>query len=460
MVLLMTIAQNKVGREANTAGSIGIACILIAASGGTFIFGNLAAALLLAAIAMMALFWPLLLEALQARKPVAFFVPIFAIYSFSSIYAAHTQTFVLQITLKVAGIFFFILGAAPSWVQPSLPGKPAWPTPPVRLRFGLSWIFVLSSAMLSVYIFSIHGVPILSQSVAIARIEATSNGYLSTIVVTLGQAAMIASFSAASEAGKFKNVLRTSAPGLLALLVLAAYGNRGFYVFPLIAVAAFLILRRPARLRSVAIAAIPLMALVSFAGFQRNLQLFGPTYLQDISATGVPQEVRFLAPLLSYFAGTSQAVDQIVQTFPAHVPYPGGSVFFSPLISWLPGKQPSADEFLKSALNLNFQGFGLAMGATGGFYMDFGPLGVAIGFSVLGLISALIWRKAQQTSGWLIAYAFLVSHLWIINYSHPLPYLTTLLVPLAASFCVEKERFRLLDGRLGLQPSLLVKRLV
>ena len=392
--------------------------------------GEIASAMLWLAGSALALCGPLLLRALECRKPIAFFVPVFVTYALTSIYFAETASAAFQVLLTLLAAGLFALGSV------SLSENRPWADRGVVLRKHVAWLFTLVSAAVSIYIFSAHGVPIFSANVAESRIDATANGYLTTVVVTFAQAAMVASFCASSEsmtsAVRWKSIL----PGLVSLVLLTAYGNRGFYIFPLVAVAAYLLLRDPGRLRLLIATAVPVVALISIVGFARNLQQWGTTYLDDVSQLGLPTGLSFMAPVFSYFAGTSEAVDQIIATFPANVPYPQGSVFFSPLVSWLPGEQPSADLFLKSALGLDFQGLGLAMGATGGFYMDFGPLGVLIGFLILGIISGQIWKRARTSSSWFMVYAFLISHLWIINYSHPLPYLTTLAVPVAIVLCV------------------------
>jgi oligosaccharide repeat unit polymerase len=392
--------------------------------------GDVASAMLWLAGSVLASCGPWLLRALEFRKPVAFFVPVFVGYALTSIYFAETGSAGYQVLLTLLAAGLFALASMSSSIN-----RP-WVNRGVVLRKHVAWLFTLVSAAVSIYIFSVHGVPILSVNVAESRIDATANGYLTTVVVTLAQAAMVASFCASSESMTSDARWKSLLPGLCSLLLLAAYGNRGFYIFPLLAVAAYLLVRDPGRLRLLIATAVPGVALISIAGFARNLQQWGATYLDDVSELGLPTGLAFMAPVFSYFAGTSEAVDQIILTFPSNVPYPHGSVFFSPLVSWLPGEQPSADLFLKSALGLDFQGLGLAMGATGGFYMDFGPLGVLIGFLILGVISGQIWKKAKTSSSWLIVYAFLISHLWIINYSHPLPYLTTLAVPVALAFCV------------------------
>lgn len=85
---------------------------------------------------------------------------------------------------------------------------------------------------------------------------------------------------------------------------------------------------------------------------------------------------------------------------------------------------------------MNFVGSGLAAGAFGGFYMDFGPLGVLVGFFLLGIIAKLAQNYALRHQRGLTLCAYVVAHFWFMNFSHPLPFFTTLTIPLVLALLI------------------------
>lgn len=366
-------------------------------------------------------------SAIVGRSAVGLVVPIFVLYTALSATIARTDTLVVQLWLVFGAATFFTFGAL--FVSPSPPRLADSSPPPIAVRSGWFALVFLIGATAAIFAYSQYGVPVLSDQVASARLDALENGYLGTTLVTCLSASLVLAAIKFLESGSWRRRAIWMLPALISFALLFGFGSRGLYFVPILVILAYAILQRPRRIIFAGAFGALLLVLISVAGFVRDLQLFGPSHLEVLEGQGVPTELAFLGPIFTYFRGTSTAIDQIIQVFPSRVPHPGGEVFFGAILSPLPGEQITAGVFLKNALGLDFVGSGLASGAVGGFYMDFGPIGVLVGFLIFGIIARWAQIRSWGSARGLTFYACVVSHLWFINYAHPLPFFTTITIP-------------------------------
>ncbi|MDT0183229.1 O-antigen polymerase [Microbacterium sp. ARD31] len=386
---------------------------------------------------------PLLYRGIQLRRPIALVLPVFAGYNIASALLANTATASLQLALIVGASIAFAVGVGitlPKVVAIDVSASAG----PLRVRTRLLALVVAAGVLLSLASFATGGIPVLSSQVAEARLEAFSNGVEGTLITTSLTVAIII-----GGVGVFNRRGKERLPWLLLLLlgfvVMYGFGNRGLYFIPLLTVLAYAVIQRPSRLPAILVLGAVLIAGISAAGFSRDLQAFGPTHLANLRATGLPEELLYLGPVVTYFTGTSTALDHIIRIFPNTVPHPNGATFFAAMLSPLPGNQPTPGQFLKDSLGLQFTGGGLATGAIGGFYMDFGILGLLIGMVLLGVLAKFAAAWSWKGPRALTVFSYLITHLWFMNYSHPLTYMTVLTIPLIL-FLVQKPDERAEEG--------------
>jgi hypothetical protein len=128
------------------------------------------------------------------------------------------------------------------------------------------------------------------------------------------------------------------------------------------------------------------------------------------------------APAESYLRGTAQVNSSIQNLFGGAIPYGHGSTML-----WFVGRLSGSTVtppgiYLKDVLNRgnSFVGFGLETNVLGGWYMDWGTTGVAVGGVVMGLIATLVYSRWRRHGGWwTIAYAYITTWLLISIAVHP-----------------------------------------
>lgn len=373
---------------------------------------------------------PLLTSGISRNVVAVYFLPVFVIYNMGSLFFARTETSSFQAVLVVIGVGSFIAGSVV--YAPFVTGKISSEMAAVRVPRFVA-VFLVGS-MVAGFLLAVNGIPVLSGDVLTARLGAISNGYAGTVMVVALQSVLIVGLCRAVDLGSAVRRDILFWIGILSIAVLYLFGNRGLYIFPLISVLAYLLIRRPKAVWMAIPGAVLGLTLISWIGFNRGFEAYGSSYLSTLRRQGVSEQFYVFGPVIEYFKGTSQAVDAVIRTFPDSVPHPWGTVFFSPLLTPLPGKQESAGVFLKESIGLDFSGFGLASGSIGGFYMDFGLVGVLVGFFVLAIIGQLIRRRAAVSGRWTLVLAYYIGHLWAMNYSHPFPYLATIAIPVVILF--------------------------
>lgn len=94
--------------------------------------------------------------------------------------------------------------------------------------------------------------------------------------------------------------------------------------------------------------------------------------------------------------------------FPNKYDFFKGSVFSYPFTTIMPGYQPQPAEVIKQELGLEFAGGGFAFTLIGGFYLDFGVVGIILGMFILGIILNFLYLKMvpHYTEFYVILYSF------------------------------------------------------
>lgn len=378
--------------------------------------------------------WPLLRGRLRAREMLVVVVPIMALYGSVSIGFGGAPTADSQWWLLLLAVSSIVLGRL--FIKGALVGPPSFEILP---KNGLLGVYSGVGLLVAVYLLGTHGIPLLSSNVAIERVEILSNGYLATVMVATLQAAIVISLISLDT----RLTLRRNSGYLLLAVSLAGvillFGNRGTAVFPLFSVAMYYLLKNHTKALPITAAAILLLCAVSVGGYVRNYTAWGATYDNDLARMGFEGPVKYFAPVIDYMTGTSTALDIILNTIPDKVNHPLGAVFFSPLLAPLPGEQPSPGVFLKQMAGFDFEGFGLAMGGIGGFFMDFGALGVLLGFLAIGVLVGYARKKSQHDARWTIVLCWLGGHIVLMNYAHPLPNFAAIILPLLLFWGLKKQ---------------------
>ena len=304
---------------------------------------------------------------------------------------------------------------------------------PLRPSIVLLRMSTLLGSVTMLALFAKQGVPVLSSDPNVARLSFFPSGYLSTLAivplyVSLTVAGILISSNRRYVTKKRRNELAVH--GLVALLLLTSTANRGQLIAPLLTVIIWRAYHSSWRLLRVVALLIAGFAIISVTGYLRYRTQFGPTYDQNLALQGFGGDLRYFGTSLNYIRGTIQTLARTVAYFPSVVPHPLGQEFFGPLLH-----KPSTDRYLKQVFGLTFSGFGLALGAVNAFYLDWGPIGVIIGFFLIGYgVRRVYIRAISGNKLAAVLYCYLLGHLLLSNYGDPFAYLSDLLYPICLHF--------------------------
>lgn len=291
------------------------------------------------------------------------------------------------------------------------------------------------AATVYAYLVVIAGAPpLLSGDSASTRLEFFPNGYFATVFVVGCQSIAIAIGVVLINRRKRHLRYRWAPAGfVLSMALLLSTANRGMVVLPALVIALYWAYTARPRAWILVTLGVSGALVFSVTGYWRDRVAWGPTYDRDLESLGYPGVLRFVAPFARYLGGTSETFDRTLEVFPSQIPFQGGRQFFSPLLHG-----PSVDLYLKNVFELDFQGFGLALGGMNAFYLDWGTSGVIVGFTVLGAIAAIVYELGRARGGlfW-IGWLLLATHLILSNYGHPFAYIATIATPVA-SLCLLK----------------------
>lgn len=103
---------------------------------------------------------------------------------------------------------------------------------------------------------------------------------------------------------------------------------------------------------------------------------------------------------------------RILEYFPSKYPHFFGLYLLQPFLTVLPGHQSAMGDILKELLGLNYAGGGFAPSIIGGFYLDFGDVGVLVCMLLLGffLQKTYIWMLRSLSPHRILVYAFVLAN--------------------------------------------------
>lgn len=347
-------------------------------------------------------------------SPVRVFLPILAVYCILSIRIAGTNSSSLQLLCTALAVAGFMLGYF--FASGKSIGRP-WAGRDLAPRNDLMALcFILGTATFAYLVARAGRPPAMAADTNLARTQFFPDGITSTLVIMNLEAVLIVPIAARIlRTPKFSRSAEFMA--VLAFVELALLGNRGLLVAPcLVLVITFLAARRPP-LGRLAIIAVAGFALFSYAGYERNYEAYGESYVSDLRSAGYEGKSQFIAPTLDYIAGTSETFDRSLVVVNREG-FQDGLQFFSPLLL-----AESADLWLKESLGLTFVGFGLAIGFVNAFYIDWGVPGALVGPLMVGVAVGLVRLRALSGDPrWMLIYCYVAARLLLSVYGHPFAY--------------------------------------
>jgi hypothetical protein len=357
--------------------------------------------------------------------PPRLFVPVLATYSGSSLAISRSQTISVEALCIVLSVIGFLIGYAVMVANSDKTDyAPRGESDGVRRGF----IYLAFTAALLTYVYLVARAgrpPSFAEDSNLARTLFFPNGVTSSIVVVGFQTVLVAGLCSKLLRIRDRLPLTTLALAIISALLLATLGNRGMLIAPMLVVLLVAVWKKRFPIGRFLVLGVVGLFAFSYAGYERNISAFGHTYLHDLERAGFVGGAQILAPFLNYLAGTSETFSRTMSIVPSSTPFQGGLQFFGPVLL-----QPSADLFLKDQLGLTFTGFGLAIGFTNAFYLDWGIVGCCLGPLVLGGFIALFFRKGGMTgeAGIVIA-AYILVRLLLSSYGHPFAYLYYIVLP-------------------------------
>ena len=215
----------------------------------------------------------------------------------------------------------------------------------------------------------------------------------------------------------------TVVAGSLVLISAAAeaqLGHRGLPIFILAPLAVcFHYLVRPFRLGFlVACAALAVLAL-GIANYIR-LTSSPPQLAHLLAHSNLPSWMPvWLTPAVTFVAFSPLTFNLVLTKVPSSEPFQYGMAIVNGAFGILPGHQATISEFVTRRLLNQPEGSpGLPPTILGGFYLDFGVAGIAIGMLLVGALSQyLYWRVFARSSVWSVFfYAFWTFNLLVALY--------------------------------------------
>ncbi len=360
-------------------------------------------------------------------SPLRLFVPSLFLYVTCSMSLSQTPTKPIELLCNALAVGGFILGYFIAHPRPTAQETSSNVTETSGRAPLLVGMFFAAACDFVFLVARAGTAPVFATDTNLARTEFFPNGVHSTIVVVFLQVCMMA-----VACGWLIRAPWARRPAMIVILVasalmLASLGNRGMLALPLLMIVVFSMWTRRLNLPLIVIGAIVALIGFSYSGFQRNLQAWGLGYLNDLALAGYRDGTQVFAPTLSYVAGTSETFSRTIQLIPSTIDFQLGLQFFGPLLL-----QPSTDIFIKEAAGLDFVGFGLAIGFTNAFYVDWGVIGCFVGPVIFAVLMAYIYRRVDDgTLAGRALLAYVTSSLLLTLYGHPFAYLSYILIPAA-----------------------------
>jgi len=244
------------------------------------------------------------------------------------------------------------------------------------------------------------GIPILSNEVDVTRVQASTNGYLIVIFLSIKAYFVLlylylrTNTNAATAATKY--LVYTN----MFLIVLALLGtaNRGHIVTVMLTCLFVYIYTETEKISFkkmliVVISAAALLLVFTVIGYIRYLTMYNGGFLVDIiSAYDYPPSLLLLAPLYLYIRNGPKMFNDVLEAMHNH-DFTFGRLHLAPIVAPLQAKLESADMVIKKMLGMEFEGYGVAATLLSSFYIEFGVVGIFIGMLIAGVTIQHLYRK-------------------------------------------------------------------
>ena len=116
--------------------------------------------------------------------------------------------------------------------------------------------------------------------------------------------------------------------------------------------------------------------------------------------------------LLIELSNPSKALALITSRIPNEFPFFKGSIIVNAFMALLPGEQLAYGLILKDMFSLHFSGGGFTPSLLGGFYLDFGILGIIMFMAFYGIVLGYLYYKMKKipTPYNIVIYAFALQY--------------------------------------------------
>jgi oligosaccharide repeat unit polymerase len=262
-----------------------------------------------------------------------------------------------------------------------------------RLLIVLLGIFSVAALARSItYLFS--GVPLLSEDILFARLEASEGGYLGQIGMSTEVVFMV---SLAALLLYKKNRFPFMALLFFTLVFSILTGTRTSLFrqcIPAIILYHYMVKKIPMR-TVIAIVLIGLVFIGSIS-FLRLYKEWGTITLEEIQKENIKPAFFWLYFTARDFKHGPEGFARVLEMVPHKHPYQYGRMHILPFLFPLPGKQSAPGVILKEMAGLEFKGVGMAATILGAQYADFGLLGIILGMFFVGFLFEYFYLVAKR----------------------------------------------------------------
>lgn len=331
----------------------------------------------------------------------------------SVLHIAKVQEFKWHLYLLAMAAYFSGMGFASFFRFPARQPR-AWDIG-ISISF-LKIFFVLGLAAMFLYFQAKGGIPVLQSNIDTARFK--SAGGFSVILPYLGRLLMITAvlgficLARLEKGAKGRQTLVILI--VLSILVLSLGGGRmPFVELSFIGLTVFHYMRKQLKTKHMLAGAALLFLLFSLAGYYRSENKLGHKFISSqLERIKYPEALpAWTSPPYVYSRIVAEVFHLTVEKVPEKIPYQRGAITFGDFLTFMPGKQLRPDSyFTESVLEGDSKtSGGTALSFMTSFYFDYGPVGIAAGFFIVGFLLTLIYLKMKKSGEFYLAlYAILL----------------------------------------------------
>jgi hypothetical protein len=216
------------------------------------------------------------------------------------------------------------------------------------------------------------------------------------------------------------STLMLAALVVISMIAEGLLGHRGLPIFilaPLIVCFHYVV--RPIAPALLVVAALIAVVGLGLANYLR-LSTSPPQLEHMLAHSNLPAWVPpALTPAVTFVAFSPLTFNYVLSAVPEREPFQYGAAIFNGAFGILPGHQATISEFVSVRLfHFPEDSPGLPPTILGGFYLDFGIPGIAVGMLLIGIVTQyLYWRMSTSSSPWWVFfYAYWTFNLFVALY--------------------------------------------